>query len=678
MPGVKRKAEEVEAEVEEEWKSSALKEKKAAAKKVLESSLGDEADEGKRKKKKSKKDDEDGEKQKKKKSKKSKNSSSSSSASSSEDEGVGKGANAVQQDDIRSEGDIRNFPLNPNTVRSLQERNIKELFPIQIQTFHPVFEGKDVIAQARTGSGKTLAFSLPIIERILKENTNAKKPYGRAPVALVMAPTRELAIQIDKEILTVYKTQGISTVCIYGGSSYEMQEAALRRGVDVVIGTPGRILDLMHRETLNLTQLKYVILDEADRMLEVGFAEAIDEILGSLYVNEFHPQTLLFSATMPRWVRETSRKYLKRDKINIDLVSNQNNKTAETIQHLAIRCPWQERNATLRDVIQVYSGAHGRTMVFTQTKNEANELALKAGIKQESQPLHGDIPQKQREITLEAFRKGTVKVLIATDVAARGIDIPEVDLVIQTEPPERCDDYIHRSGRTGRAGKSGVCIVFYKPTQEELLKNIENRSGIRFKRIGAPQPDEIIRSSAKDVIAFLSKVPENTLEYFRSAAEELITEKGAVDAVAAALAHISGNTEIKARSLLNSNEGYITYLMKITYAIRSPAFIWGTIERTFSPEFKQAIRGLRLTKDKEGAVFDIPQENQKMVEELWKDTSTISLAPATELPEFDERPFDSQSNTQSPGRNNFGNRGGRFSGGGGNNGYRRSSGGFRR
>jgi ATP-dependent RNA helicase DDX21 len=291
------------------------------------------------------------------------------------------------------------------------------------------------------------------------------------------------------------------------------------------VGTPGRIKDHIDRGNLTLRSIRYVVLDEADRMLEMGFAEHVDEILKTVYQQEAPPQTLLFSATMPRWVRDTAKKYQKADKVTVDLIGGDDVKTSSTIQHLAIKCSYQERAQTIGDVVQskqisskerekkkkekkkkkrnrlifssffliVYSGSHGRTIIFTSTKKEAAELTMNPSLKVDAQCLHGDIPQRQREVTLQSFRDGKLRCLVATDVAARGLDIPEVDLVIQSELPEKVEDYIHRSGRTGRAGKHGICIIFYKPKQDFVLKEIEKKTGITFKFIGAPQPQDIIR-----------------------------------------------------------------------------------------------------------------------------------------------------------------------------------------
>ncbi|XP_064398573.1 nucleolar RNA helicase 2-like isoform X2 [Halichondria panicea] len=456
-------------------------------------------------------------------------------------------------------GKLSKFRISKVTRKKLKEKGMRFLFPIQYKTFDHVYDGRDVIGQARTGTGKTLSFVLPLLEKLIKEGISNNR--GRPPMVLVMAPTRELVNQVHEEVKAL-AGEGVASHCVYGGSPYGPQESAMRNGLDIVVGTPGRILDHMRRGLLKLGQLKHVVLDEADQMLERGFAESVEEILAASFENSTEgdkPQLLLFSATVPSWVQDTADRYMSQDKVLVDLIGQQSLRTAVTVEHLAICCPYAERPSTIADVIQVYSGAHGRTMIFCPTKKEANEMALSSCLKQDCQVLHGDIPQRQREITLKGFREGKYQVLVATDVAARGLDIPEVDLVVQCEPPKDVDAYIHRSGRTGRAGRTGVCLLFYKPQQEHLVKQVERIAGISFQRIGAPQPVDIIKAGAKDSIRSLDSIPESVLALFREAATQLIDGRGAIDVVAAALAHMSGAKEITSRSLLSSHQGYTTY-----------------------------------------------------------------------------------------------------------------------
>eukprot|EP01147_Barroeca_monosierra_P003166 gene3166-5909_t len=527
-------------------------------------------------------------------------------------------------------------------------------------------EGTDVFGKARTGTGKTLSFTLPVVERLLAEQIHQRR--GRQPRVLVMAPTRELAIQVGREFEKIGPSLASTTV--YGGTDYEPQRRAMRDGLDAIIGTPGRLLDHLESGNLSLSGLQYLVLDEADRMLEVGFVEAIEKILNLVLEQAGKkPQMILFSATLPSFIKSTLKKYMPNHKV-IDTVGSATNRTSTGVEHLALCCPWKERNKVIADVVQVYSGAHGRTMIFTQTKKDANELGLNDTLKQDVQVLHGDIAQKQREISLQSFRDGKVRCLVATDVAARGIDIPEVDLVVQCEPPKDVESYIHRSGRTGRAGRTGTCICFYKTTQEQQLRGVERRAGIRFRRIGPPQPADIIKASARDATRFLDEIPPDVLQHFHDAAKTLIEEKGsAVDALAAALAHISGSTSIKGRSLLSSMEGFTAFHLSVQNEIRAKSFVYSMMERYVSHDVREAIRGLRLQKDHKGAVFDLPTEMVSTVKEFWSDTSTIQLRVADILPELEQDMRSGFSNGGGYGRRN----GGSFSRGGGGfrNGNRR-------
>ena len=517
------------------------------------------------------------------------------------------------------------------------------LFPVQSTTFNDVYDGSDMIVQARTGTGKTIAFGLPILEKLREKEDEVCSRRPRNPLVLTLAPTRELAIQIHREF-EKFKSRNMNVSCFYGGVPYEKQENELRQGIDVLIGTPGRILDHLKKGALVLKLAEHVILDEADRMMDMGFQESIDEILSEIYSSDNKPQTLMFSATIPPWLKRTSNKYLSESMKTFDLIGKDVNKSSTTVEHKAIKCSYLERPATIKDIIQVYSGKHGKTIIFTATKQEANELALNSVINMDSQVLHGDIQQKQREITLQGFRNGKFNCLIATDVASRGLDIPEIDLVIQTEPPKDVESYIHRSGRTGRAGRAGQCIIFYKPGQEYGVAAVEKKAGISFKRIGAPQQEDLIKSSASDAMKSLDQVNDDVLKYFIPTAKELIEERGAEKAVAAALALISGTTEITERSLLTSQSGYVTYLMKQNWELRGTGLIWSILKRHFQPTFTDKIRGMRLTKDKLGCVFDVPTDLTFIIEESWKGDKFATLEKLAALPELLEGVSDSNKN----------------------------------
>ncbi|KAI3377095.1 hypothetical protein L3Q82_000294 [Scortum barcoo] len=535
------------------------------------------------------------------------------------------------------EGAFSNFRISQVTIDKLKARGVSYLFDIQVKTFNPVYDGEDVIAQARTGTGKTFSFAIPLVEKLQKDSVPLTR--GRAPRVLVLTPTRELAIQVAKDFKDIIKK--LSITCFYGGSSYNPQIDAIRNGIDILVGTPGRIKDHLQNHKLDLSKLKHVVLDEVDQMLDMGFAEQVEEILATSYEkdSDSNPQTLLFSATCPPWVYEVAKKYMRTGCKHVDLIGKKTQKAATTVEvtsghsvPLVTACA-----AVLGDVIQVYSGSHGRTIVFCETKKEANELSMNASIKQSAQSLHGDIPQKQRELTLKGFRNGAFEVLVATNVAARGLDIPEVDLVVQCSPPKDVESYIHRSGRTGRAGRTGVCICFYQRKEEDQLRYVENKAGISFRRVGVPTANDIIKSSSKDAVRFLDSVPVTAIGYFRASAEKLIEERGAVDALAAALAHISGATSLEQRSLLNSDAGYTTLQLVCSQEMHNLGYAWKTIKEQLGEHIENHIHRMTFLKGKTGVCFDVPVDKVKEIQENWKDGRRWQLTVATELPELEEK-----------------------------------------
>ncbi|XP_034728198.1 nucleolar RNA helicase 2 isoform X2 [Etheostoma cragini] len=576
----------------------------------------------------------------------------------------------------QKEGAFSNFRISPFTIDKLKARGVSYLFDIQVKTFNSVYDGEDVIAQARTGTGKTFSFAIPLVEKLQRETVQFAR--GRPPKILVLTPTRELAIQVAKDFKDI--TKKLSLTCFYGGSSYNPQLEAIRNGIDILIGTPGRIKDHLQNNKLDLSKLKHVVLDEVDQMLDMGFAEQVEEILSSSYqkVSDSNPQTLLFSATCPPWVYEVAKKYMRPECKHVDLIGKKTQKAATTVEHLAIACHWSQRAAVIGDVIQVYSGSHGRTIVFCETKKEANELSLNASIKQSTQTLHGDIPQKQREITLKGFRNGGFEVLVATNVAARGLDIPEVDLVVQCSPPKDVESYIHRSGRTGRAGRTGVCICFYQRKEEDQLRYVENKAGITFRRVGVPTANDIIKSSSKDAVRFLDSVPAAAIGYFRASAEKLIEERGAVDALAAALAHISGATSLEQRSLLNSDIGYTTVQMVCSQEMHNLGYAWKSIKEQLGDEFENHVQRMTFLKGKTGVCFDVPADKVKEIQDSWKDSRRWQLTVATELPELEEKQFNNRGD-RGFGGGGRSDRGGGFRGGRGRsyggNGFRNGGGG---
>ncbi|XP_050232774.1 DEAD-box ATP-dependent RNA helicase 53, mitochondrial-like [Mercurialis annua] len=370
--------------------------------------------------------------------------------------------------------EIGKLGISQEIVSALARRGITKLFPIQKAVLEPAMQGRDLFGRARTGTGKTLAFGIPIIDRIIQ--FNAKHGKGRNPLALIMAPTRELARQVEKEFCE--SAPSLDAICLYGGTPISRQMKELDHGVDVVVGTPGRIIDLMKRGSLNLSEVQFVVLDEADQMLGVGFVDDIEIIFQRL------PQkrhSMLFSATMPSWIKNLVRNYLK-DPLTIDLVGDSDKKLADGITLYSIVSDMYGKASILGPLITEHAKG-GKCIVFTQTKRDADRLANAMARNFRCEALHGDISQSQRERTLSDFRNGTFNILVATDVAARGLDVPNVDLIIHYALPNCSETFVHRSGRTGRAGKKGTAILIYTHEETRQVRIYEREVGCRFTEL---------------------------------------------------------------------------------------------------------------------------------------------------------------------------------------------------
>lgn len=548
----------------------------------------------------------------------------------------------------KEDGNFDNFPISDVSKKTLQATGISYLFPIQARTFMPVYEGRDLIGKDRTGSGKTLAFSLPLLERLRSEGAFANTPR-QAPYLIVLVPTRELCMQVTKEFLRFMNHEREYRVAsIYGGTDIYPQIDQLRNGVDVMVGTPGRIIDLMDRQAFSFRSLRFFILDETDQMLNIGFQEDIERILKTLR-SELEAggksvdriQFLLFSATIPKWVDQIAGRFMKPDLVFVDMIRHSETKTSTTVEHLSLFFPSKEHKIeAIGDLVLVYGGAHSRTIIFTDTKEEANEVLLKGQLKTECQVLHGDIPQKQREVTFTSFRNGSLKCLVATNVAARGLDIPEVDLIVQLSPPKEVETYIHRSGRTGRAGKVGTCITFFTRKQQELIDRIEKGAKVKFRKIGAPQPEDIMRSNARDISCSFDNVAKEVLVYFQDNVKTILEKYSPDEAISRALAVISGYTKVvHQRSLLFSVEGYVTMKIEQEAEVRSPSYFWNILRKHFAPSITDNIKGMRFLKNHRGVVFDLREEDRKLFEDIAVNLNMegMTIEACKELPEFEDQ-----------------------------------------
>ena len=556
--------------------------------------------------------------------------------------------------------DFETFKINPNIVERLKLKQIESLFEVQKKVYNPIYQGKNVIVSSLTGSGKTLAFVLPTLMRYIDK----KQLNQTHPKILVLAPTRELSIQTGREYSDLStKNVYFKTVLIYGGVSMEDQIDKLNTGCDIIVGTPGRVIDMIERGHLKVDLIQTLILDEADKMLDMGFEESItdiyNKIINNLKEKEKDIQVLLFSATIESWVRKVARKIIpKEDEIFIDLVKDLGNKTPKTVTHLAVQVIKSEKTTTIADLILCYGGKNKSTLVFVNTKKECSDLMISDKVKEEVQIIHGDINQAQREATLTAFRNGKVKCLVATDVASRGLDIPSVDLVIQSEPPKDIDSYIHRAGRTARAGRSGTCITLYTRYTECLLERIEQKAKIKIKRIGAPQKKDIIEASIRDTYKNLMSIDDSMIKLFTENAKKLIEEFGTENAVARLLAYVSGHTKkMKSRSLLCGAEGWITYQIKWKNKFQHVGYVWGFFKRILKEEIKAKIRGLRVISSLDGCVFDFPEDDKEIFENiLYNDKyygTNYVLEIPDDLPELQS--IEEQRNRDSNNANNINN-----------------------
>eukprot|EP00178_Gracilaria_changii_P024251 TRINITY_DN730_c0_g3_i1.p1 TRINITY_DN730_c0_g3~~TRINITY_DN730_c0_g3_i1.p1 ORF type:complete len:806 (-),score=115.38 TRINITY_DN730_c0_g3_i1:12096-14513(-) len=467
---------------------------------------------------------------------------------------------------------MASFRLSHSTVERLAENGIIHPTEVQAGTFDKLYDGNDLIAKSRTGTGKTLAFALPILERlaILKNEGHYDARHG--PACLVLAPTRELAKQVSREMSYIGGGLKISVLCLYGGSAYGPQEDALRRGVDVVVGTPGRLIDHIERGNLRLSNIAFAVLDEADEMLSMGFAQDVETIFEDLPPKE-NRQVILFSATVPPWVKRLASQFQKEDVTMFDAITS-GPMAATTVRHCAVRVPEREeaRASLLADIIAVHSPTKdenletngvrtpSRVIVFTQTKREADELATSGALDGcGAAVLHGDVSQKQREVTLSQFRNGRFQVLVATDVAARGLDISGVDVVVQYRVPHDTESYIHRAGRTGRAGRSGTAVVMYSDRESRNLRVLERECKIKFDMEVAPAPEAALEAAVDVAMSNIGTVDERVLKHLIPRAAEIVKKgEDSTEVIAAILAIASRRVRLEDRSVLSGEKGMRT------------------------------------------------------------------------------------------------------------------------
>ena len=423
--------------------------------------------------------------------------------------------------------DFASLGLREELLQTLREVGYETPTPIQAATIPPLLAGRDVVGLAQTGTGKTAAFALPVLDRL---DLTQKKPQ-----ALVLAPTRELALQVC-EAFEHYAsgTPGVKVLPVYGGQSYGVQLSALRRGVHVVVGTPGRVIDHLNRGTLDLSELRFLVLDEADEMLNMGFAEDVDTILAETPQDK---NVALFSATMPAQIRRMSKQYLH-DPLEITVKSKTTTSADTTQRYLIVSYP--QKVEALTRILEVEE--FDAMIVFVRTKNETETLAEKLRARGYSaMAINGDLGQAQRERTVGQLKSGKLDILVATDVAARGLDVDRISHVVNFDIPTDTESYVHRIGRTGRAGRKGDAISFVTPRERHLLRAIEKATRQPLTQMQMPTVEDInTRRLARFDAAITQALGSEDLGFYRDVVGHYVNEYDVPEAdVAAALAVVA-------------------------------------------------------------------------------------------------------------------------------------------
>ena len=437
-------------------------------------------------------------------------------------------SNEDQADPTTPEVPFADLGLSEPVLKALADVGYETPSPIQAATIPPLLAGRDVVGLAQTGTGKTAAFALPILSRLDLSQ--------KAPQALVLAPTRELALQVC-EAFERYaaRIKGVHVLPVYGGQAYGVQLSALRRGVHVVVGTPGRIMDHLEKGTLDLTELRFLVLDEADEMLNMGFADDVETILADTPADK---NVALFSATMPSQIRRISKQYLNDPE---EITVKRTTATAPNITQRYLMVSYPQKVDALTRILEVenFEGM----IVFVRTKNETETLAEKLRARGFSaMAINGDVAQAQRERTVNQLKSGKLDILVATDVAARGLDVERISHVVNYDIPTDTESYVHRIGRTGRAGRSGDAISFVTPRERYLLKHIEKATRQPLTHMQLPTAEDVNATRLSRFDDAITEALQQTtrIERFRDIVQHYVREHDVPEAdVAAALAVVA-------------------------------------------------------------------------------------------------------------------------------------------
>lgn len=416
---------------------------------------------------------------------------------------------------------FKELGISTLVIQSLSEMGFEEPTPIQEQTIRPAMQGKDLIGQAQTGTGKTAAFGIPLVEKVAKHTGELQ--------AVVLTPTRELAIQVAEELNRIGQHVGVNTLPIYGGQEISRQIRALQKRPQVIVATPGRLMDHMRRRTVRLHEVKIVVLDEADEMLNMGFLEDIQTIL-----QETPPQrqTLLFSATMPKPIQVLAQRFMHTP----ELISVKTRElTVPQVEQYYLEVQDRQKFDVLCRMLDIQSP--DLAIVFSRTKRRVDEIS--DALKQRgysAEGIHGDLTQGKRDSVLRQFRSGTVEILVATDVAARGLDISGVTHIYNFDIPQDSEGYVHRIGRTGRAGQTGLAVTFVIPREIGHLRSIERATQRKIMRMTVPTVSEVIEGQQRLVVdRLLATLEEGDIDQYTGRAKELLEETDSVTLLAAAL-----------------------------------------------------------------------------------------------------------------------------------------------
>ncbi|ATP42047.1 DEAD/DEAH box helicase [Solibacillus sp. R5-41] len=415
--------------------------------------------------------------------------------------------------------------ISESTLRSIKRMGFEEATPIQEGTITFAMDGRDVLGQAQTGTGKTAAFGIPLIEKIDPKNPNIQ--------ALVIAPTRELAIQVSEELYKLGYDKRVKLLSVYGGQEIGRQIRALKNHPQIIVGTPGRIQDHINRRTLKLDEVQTLVLDEADEMLNMGFIDDINAILESVPDSR---QTLLFSATMPPAIRKIAETFMNNPEV-VKIKAKE--LTMENIEQFFVKATEREKFDALSRLLD--SQKPELAIIFGRTKRRVDELSQALGLRGFlAEGIHGDLSQAKRISVLRQFKEGKIDILIATDVAARGLDISGVTHVYNFDIPQDPESYVHRIGRTGRAGKSGVAVTFVTPREMGYLRIVEETTKKRMTPLRTPTSEEALVGLQEDAMKNLVNLVQNEdIGKYRELAARLLENNEALDLVAAALKSIT-------------------------------------------------------------------------------------------------------------------------------------------